>query len=67
MRCLKRHLARRFWRLLTEPPLKPAQATEPVLTANSAEPEPITIPKRPAPHREVDRTITGPIPMICIT
>jgi len=67
LRCLKRHLARRFWRLLTEPPLKPAQATEPVLTANSAEPEPITIPKRPAPHREVDRTITGPIPMICIT
>ena len=67
LRCFKRHLARRFWRLLTEPPLERAQATQPVLTANSVEPEPITIPERPAPRREVDRTITGPIPMICIT
>jgi transposase len=67
LRCLKRHLARRFWRLLTEPPLEPAHTTEPALTANSVEPEPITIPDRPAPRREVDRTITGPIPMNCIT
>ena len=67
LRCFKRHLARRFWRLLTEPPLESAQATEPVLTANSVEPEPINIPERPAPRRRVDRTITGPIPMICIT
>jgi transposase len=67
LRCLKRYLARSFWRLLTEPPLEPAQATEPVPTANSVEPDLHTIPERPASRREVDRTITGPIPMICIT
>jgi hypothetical protein len=69
LRCLKRYLARRFWRLLTEPPLEPeqAQAPEPKLTADPVEPEPITIPERPAPRREVDRTIIGPIPMVCIT
>jgi len=32
-----------------------------------AEPEPLTIPERPAPCRDVDRTITGPSPMVCIT
>ena len=62
LRCLKRHLARRFWQLLAEPPL-PDQA----VTRESAEPQPLTVPERPAPRREVDRTITGPIPMVCIT
>ena len=56
---LKRHLARRFWRLLTEPPLaEPATPQQPA--------EPVPIPERPTPRREVDRTITGPIPMACI-
>jgi len=67
LRCLKRYLARRFWRLLTEPPVEPAHATEPVLAADPVAPDPITIPERPAPRREVDRTITGPMPMSCIT
>jgi hypothetical protein len=31
------------------------------------EPELHTIPERPVSRREVDRTITGPIPTICIT
>jgi transposase len=60
LRCLKRHLARSFWRLLTEPPL--AKQGTPEQPA-----EPAAIPKRPAPRREVDRTITGPIPMVCIS
>ncbi len=62
LRCLKRYLARRFWRLLTEPPLEPEQAGTREHPA-----EPPAIPARPAPRREVDRTITGPVPMICVT
>ena len=65
LRSLKRHLARRFWRLLTEPPLEPehtATATTPVEPA-----EPIAIPDRPPPRRAVDRTVTGPTPTVCIT
>jgi transposase len=58
LRCLKRHLARRFWQLLTEPPL-----TEHTTTV----PEPPAIPPRPAPRHEVDHTITGPIPILCTT
>ena len=63
LRCLKRYLARRFWRLLTEPPLepKPAAAGEP---AEAAEP---AIARRPAARREVDRTITALVPVVCIT
>jgi transposase len=60
LRCLKRHLARRFWRLLTEPPhAKQATLEQPA--------EPAAIPERPAPRREVNHTITGPIPMVCIS
>jgi hypothetical protein len=33
---------------------------------HATKPEPLTMPPRPAPG-EVDRTITGPIPMVCIT
>lgn len=57
LRCLKRYLARRFWRLLAEPPLEPEQSTSGE-HPEPAEPETITIPPRPAPRREVDRTIT---------
>jgi transposase len=64
LRCLKRHLARRFWQLLAEPPLQAEQAAT---REHAAEPEPLTISERPAPCREVDRTITGPSPMVCIT
>jgi transposase len=66
LRCLKRYLARRFWRLLTEPPLEPAQATAPELTADPVEPERHAIPERPAPRREVQR-VTAAAPMVCIT
>jgi transposase len=64
LRCPKRHLARRFWQLLAEPPLQAEQAAT---REHAAEPEPLTISERPAPCREVDRTITGPSPMVCIT
>ena len=59
LRSLKRHLARRCWRLLTEPPL--AEQATPQQPA-----KPITIPEPPTSRREVDRTITGPIPIVCI-
>ncbi|MBV8998238.1 MAG: IS110 family transposase [Solirubrobacterales bacterium] len=59
LRSLKRYLARRFWRLLTEPPLAKQAPEQPA--------EPVAIPERPAPRREIDRTITGPIPMVCIS
>jgi transposase len=67
LRCLKRHLARRFWRLLAQPPPPADQPVAREHTAEPADPQPLTIPERPAPHREVDRTITVPIPMVCIT
>jgi transposase len=65
LRCLKRFLARRFWRLLTEPPLEPA-LTDPRLTADPLEPERHTIPERPAPRRAVQR-VTAAVPMVCVT
>ncbi len=67
LRCLKRHLARRFWQLLAEPPLPADHAATRKHATKPVEPRPLTVPERPAPRREVDRTITGPIPMVCIT
>jgi transposase len=64
LRCLKRHLARRFWRLLTEPPLEQAVSSESIAPAK---PEPVAIPDRPASRRKVDPTITAPLPTVCIT
>jgi transposase len=57
LRCLKRSLARRFYRLLTEPPLTPTDdlvATE-------------EIPRRD--RRNLDKTIDGaaPLPMVCVS
>jgi transposase len=57
LRCLKHSLARRFYRLLTEPPLTPTDdlvATE-------------EIPRRD--RRNLDKTIDGaaPLPMVCVS
>jgi transposase len=67
LRCLKRHLTRRFWRLLAEPPLSADQAVTREHAAEPGEPQPLTIPEHPAPPREVHSTTTAPIPMLCIT
>jgi transposase len=64
LRSLKRHLARRFYHLLAEPPADQQQ---------TAEPEPIpsrelpAIPERPRPVREVQQIGTAPSPMVCIS
>jgi len=65
LRCLKRHLARRFHRLLAEPPL-PVNDAPDEHAAEPVEPTSITIPQRPAPRRPVDDTIPAPAPSICI-
>ena len=67
LRCLKRHLARRFWQLLAEPPLSADQAVTREHAAEPGESQPLTVPERLAPRREVDHTTTGPVPMVCIT
>ncbi len=57
LRCLKRSLARRFYRLLTEPPLTPTN--DPVTTEE--------IPRRD--RLNLDTTIDGaaPMPMVCVS
>ena len=61
MRCLKRHLARRFYHLLADPQADQRQ------TINS---QPITdlalIPERPRHQPDVEQITTAPSPMICI-
>ena len=82
LRCLKRYLARRFYRLLSEPPLpaqrtitdeqvpQPAQALDaPACDASrdmSRTVEPSAIAERPAPKPETQRITAAPNPMICI-
>jgi transposase len=69
LRSLKRHLARRFHRLLSEPPADQPQATNgmPIVA-----PQPTALggktPARPVPRRPVDPNIKGeaPFPMVCI-
>jgi Transposase IS116/IS110/IS902 family len=56
LRCLKRYLAT----------LEPAQAVPSEPVDEPIAPEPITVPERPAPVREV-RRIAAAIPMLCIT
>ena len=64
LRSLKRHLARRFYHLLAEPPADQQQ---------TAEPEPIperelpATPERPRPVRELQQIGTAPSPMVCIS
>jgi transposase len=73
LRSLKRHLARHFQRLLTEPPADQQPATN-----GNAINEPLpaaiddklpAIPPRPSPRRPVDPNIKGqaPFPMVCIS
>jgi transposase len=64
IRSLKRHLARRFYQLLAEPPANQPQAANGKPTA---EPEPPAIPERPRPQREVVQISTAPNPMACIS
>jgi transposase len=67
LRALKRHLARRIWRLLSEPPLGPAQAAALGVTNDTSEPEPAAIAERPAGGLEIERAFSGPARMSCIT
>ena len=64
LRCLKRHLARRIHRLLSEPPADQQQA---VKAEKVAKPEPPTIPERPSAQRDVQRIDAAPHPMACIS
>ncbi len=64
IRSLKRHLARRFYQLLAEPPANQPQTDSGKPTA---EPEPPAIPERPRPQREVVQISTAPNPMACIS
>jgi transposase len=64
LRCLKRHLARRFYLLLAEPPADQQQTVEPESIPKRELP---AIPERPRPEREVQQISTAPSPMVCIT
>jgi transposase len=64
IRSLKRHLARRFYQLLAEPPANHPQ------TANGkpiAETESPTIPERPRPQRQVVQARTASSPIVCLS
>jgi transposase len=62
LRCLKRHLARRFHHLLALP-VEPFLA-EPEKPNDSSLPE---IPAHPRRRENVDTTITGVSPMVCVS
>jgi transposase len=64
LRCLKRHLARRFYLLLAEPLADQQQTVEP---ESIPERELPAIAERPRPEREVQQIRTAPSPMVCIT
>jgi hypothetical protein len=64
LRCLKRHLARRFYHLLAEPPADQQQAADRKPIAESELP---AIPAHPYPERETQQTGTAPSPMLCIS
>ena len=82
LRCLKRYLARRFYRLLSEPPLpaerpiRGEQVPEPAqpLDASAVDAsrdtsrsvQPTAIPERPARKPQTQRINAAPNPMICI-
>ena len=64
LRSLKRHLARRFHQLLSEPPADQQPTSEP---ASIIEPKHPSIPDRPKPRREVEQIAAAPSPMVCIS
>jgi hypothetical protein len=64
LRCLKRHLARRFYLLLAEPPADQPQTVEPESIPERERP---AIPERPRPEREVEQITAAPSPMVCVT
>jgi transposase len=64
LRSLKRHLARRFYHLLAEPP---ADHDPQALNGNPiAKPKLPAIPKRPRPRREGQQIRTAPYSMVCV-
>ena len=62
LRSLKRHLARRFYRLLAQPPADQPHATK---DKPITEPELAAIPERPRPQRAIEQITTAPSPMVC--
>ncbi len=64
LRSLKRHLARRFHQLLSEPPADQQPTSEPASIIESGLP---SIPNRPKPRREVEQIAAAPCPMVCIS
>jgi transposase len=64
LRSLKRHLARRIYRVLAEPLVDEPQAANGKPTA---EPELRAIPERPRPERAIEQIATAPCPMACIS
>jgi transposase len=64
LRCLKRHLARRFYLLLAEPPADQQQTAEPESIPGR---EPPAIPECPRPEREAQQISSAPSPMVCIS
>ncbi|MBV9800550.1 MAG: IS110 family transposase [Solirubrobacterales bacterium] len=73
LRSLKRHLARRFYRLLSEPPADRQQTTNgrPIIELQPAatDGKPPNIPPRPNPRAPADPDTAGapPFPMVCIS
>jgi transposase len=65
LRSLKRHLARRFYHLLAEPPGDQQQTAQPESIAQR--PLPPAIPARPRPQRAIEQIATAPCPMACIS
>jgi transposase len=61
LRSLKRHLARRFYHLLQEPPIDQQSAAE----CNAITELELTAIERPGRQRGVERITTAPSPMIC--
>src|SRR5436190_8368381 len=64
LRSLKRHLARRFHQLLSEPPADQQPTSDP---ASIIEPELPTIPDRPKRRQGVEQITAAPCPMVCIS
>jgi transposase len=63
LRSLKRHLARRFYQLLAQPPAdQPAAETEPI-----RDPEPPAIPDRRKSRGDVEQITAAPCPMVCVS